>query len=134
MTLPSLGIVASTLRGVFPEGPWRSIEAAREALEHYGPSCTGSRFLNGNLIMHEQLERELAELDDTRTQGAAEVEELTQAIHRLRGSIGSLNREGRVRLLAAFEKVDAVLTPTTPTPVVGQSFLGSARAVGGDPE
>jgi len=35
-------------------------EASRQALEHYGPSCTGSRFLNGNLIMHEQLERELA--------------------------------------------------------------------------
>ena len=38
--------------------------------------------------------------------GAAEAEELTQAIHRLRGSIGSLNREGRVRLLAAFQEVD----------------------------
>ena len=34
-------------------------------------------------------------------------EELGQAIHRLRGSIGSLNREGRARLLAAFEEVDA---------------------------
>jgi chromosome segregation protein len=51
-------------------------------------------------------ERELAELDETRTQGAAEAEELTQAIHRLRGSIGNLNREGRVRLLDAYEKVD----------------------------
>ncbi|HEY3228670.1 MAG TPA: pyridoxal phosphate-dependent aminotransferase family protein, partial [Roseiflexaceae bacterium] len=35
-------------------------DASRQALEHYGPSCTGSRFLNGNLTMHEQLERELA--------------------------------------------------------------------------
>jgi len=51
-------------------------------------------------------ERELAELDETRTQGAAEAEELTQAIYRLRGSIGNLNREGRVRLLDAYEKVD----------------------------
>ncbi|HEY0164216.1 MAG TPA: chromosome segregation protein, partial [Sphingomicrobium sp.] len=51
-------------------------------------------------------EQELAEIDEARTSGAAEAEELTQAIHRLRGSIGSLNREGRVRLLAAFEKVD----------------------------
>jgi len=51
-------------------------------------------------------ERELAELDETRTQGAAEAEELTQAIHRLRGSIGNLNREGRVRLLDAYERVD----------------------------
>ena len=52
-------------------------------------------------------EQELAEIDQARTSGAAEAEELTQAIHRLRGSIGSLNREGRVRLLAAYEKVDA---------------------------
>ncbi|HEX6073434.1 MAG TPA: chromosome segregation protein, partial [Sphingomicrobium sp.] len=52
-------------------------------------------------------EAELAELDDSRTRGAAEAEELTQAIHRLRGSIGNLNREGRVRLLEAYEKVDA---------------------------
>jgi 8-amino-7-oxononanoate synthase len=35
--------------------------AAIEAIEHYGTSCTGSRFLNGTLEMHEQLEHELAE-------------------------------------------------------------------------
>ena len=52
-------------------------------------------------------EQELAELDESRTRGAEEAEELTQAIHRLRGSIGNLNREGRVRLLEAYEKVDA---------------------------
>jgi chromosome segregation protein len=52
-------------------------------------------------------EQELAELDAARSKGAEEAEELTQAIHRLRGSIGNLNREGRVRLLDAFEKVDA---------------------------
>jgi chromosome segregation protein len=52
-------------------------------------------------------EAELAELDAARSKGAEEIEELTQAIHRLRGSIGSLNREGRVRLLEAYEKVDA---------------------------
>lgn len=52
-------------------------------------------------------EQELAELDETRGRGAAEAEELTQAIHRLRGSIGNLNREGRLRLLEAYEKVDA---------------------------
>jgi len=51
-------------------------------------------------------EQELAELDESRTKGAEEAEELTQAIHRLRGSIGNLNREGRVRLLEAYEKVD----------------------------
>jgi len=52
-------------------------------------------------------EQELAELDAARSKGAEEAEELTQAIHRLRGSIGNLNREGRVRLLDAYQKVDA---------------------------
>ena len=51
-------------------------------------------------------ESELAELEASFTAGQAERDELGQAIARLRGSIGSLNREGRVRLLAAFEQVD----------------------------
>ena len=36
-------------------------QAALDAIQRYGTSCTGSRFLNGTLEMHEQLERELAE-------------------------------------------------------------------------
>lgn len=36
-------------------------EAAQKAINRYGTSCTGSRFLNGTLEMHEQLEHELAE-------------------------------------------------------------------------
>jgi 8-amino-7-oxononanoate synthase len=36
-------------------------EAAIEALRMYGPSCTGSRFLNGTLAIHKQLEQELAD-------------------------------------------------------------------------
>ncbi len=51
-------------------------------------------------------EQELAELEEARTAGAAERGELGEAIHRLRGSIGSLNREGRVRLLEAYGQVD----------------------------
>jgi chromosome segregation protein len=51
-------------------------------------------------------EQELSELDTSREANVAEKDELTQAIHRLRGSIGNLNREGRVRLLEAFEKVN----------------------------
>ena len=35
-------------------------EAAIEAIKRYGTSCTGSRFLNGTLEMHEELERQLA--------------------------------------------------------------------------
>lgn len=36
------------------------IEAAVRAVEKYGSGCTGSRFLNGTLDLHEELERELA--------------------------------------------------------------------------
>ncbi|MEN6482361.1 MAG: pyridoxal phosphate-dependent aminotransferase family protein [Anaerolineaceae bacterium] len=36
-------------------------EAAIEATKRFGTSCTGSRFLNGTLDFHEQLERELAD-------------------------------------------------------------------------
>lgn len=35
-------------------------EAAIQAIHRFGTSCTGSRFLNGTLEMHEQLEHELA--------------------------------------------------------------------------
>src|SRR5436190_496093 len=37
------------------------LAAARAALKRYGSGCTGSRFLNGTLDLHEQLETELAE-------------------------------------------------------------------------
>lgn len=51
-------------------------------------------------------ESELEELEAEHGSSIAEREELGQAINRLRGSIGNLNREGRARLLAAFEEVD----------------------------
>ena len=51
--------------------------------------------------------QELAEMEAAGAGNAAERAELGQAVNRLRGSIGTLNREGRQRLLAAFEAVDA---------------------------
>jgi 8-amino-7-oxononanoate synthase len=39
----------------------RVMEAARRALEEYGTGLTGSRFLNGTIPLHLELERELAE-------------------------------------------------------------------------
>jgi len=36
-------------------------QAAIDAVRRYGTSCTGSRFLNGTLALHEQLENELAD-------------------------------------------------------------------------
>ncbi len=38
----------------------RVIEAGVEALRKFGSGCAGSRFLNGTLVLHTQLERELA--------------------------------------------------------------------------
>jgi 8-amino-7-oxononanoate synthase len=42
-------------------GDERVIEAAKKALDKYGSGCAGSRFLNGTLDIHVQLEKELAE-------------------------------------------------------------------------
>lgn len=36
------------------------IEASIKAIQKYGTGCTGSRFLNGNLTIHEELEEKLA--------------------------------------------------------------------------
>ena len=49
---------------------------------------------------------ELARIEGEHGTSAQEQAELVEAIARLRGSIGSLNREGRERLRAAFEAVD----------------------------
>lgn len=56
-----------------------------------------------NLIAAQELEDLETQQETSRTESA----EIAQAIHQLRGSIGSLNREGRQRLLAAFEAVDS---------------------------
>ncbi len=36
-------------------------EAAKRAIDNFGTGCTGSRFLNGNLALHEELETRLAQ-------------------------------------------------------------------------
>lgn len=49
-------------------GDDRIIEAGCKAMRQYGSGCAGSRFLNGTLDIHVQLERELAEwvgMDDS---------------------------------------------------------------------
>ncbi|TFI56737.1 chromosome segregation protein, partial [Sphingomonas parva] len=76
--------------------------SSEESSRHERLSAERERIGPVNLVA----ERELAELEESRTTSQAEREELGLAINRLRGSIGSLNREGRMRLLAAFETVD----------------------------
>jgi chromosome segregation protein len=77
-------------------------DASAESAQHDRLIAERERLGPVNLVAAD----ELAELDIEREKSAAEIEELTQAVNRLRGSIGNLNREGRVRLLAAFETVN----------------------------
>ncbi|MDK2760438.1 MAG: chromosome segregation protein SMC [Sphingopyxis sp.] len=77
-------------------------DASAESAQHDRLIAERERLGPVNLVAAD----ELVELDSERERSAAEIEELTQAVHRLRGSIGNLNREGRVRLLAAFEAVN----------------------------
>ena len=51
-------------------------------------------------------ETELAALREEIDASNADSEDLHAAIARLRGSIGAINREGRARMLTAFEEVD----------------------------
>ncbi len=44
-------------------GDQRVIDAAKAALDKYGSGCAGSRFLNGTIDLHVQLEKELAEFE-----------------------------------------------------------------------
>ncbi|MGZ8360168.1 MAG: chromosome segregation SMC family protein [Allosphingosinicella sp.] len=85
------GFDASTIAGTAAESA--QLERHTQDRERIGPV---------NLVA----EAELAELEESHGASQAEREELGVAIHRLRGSIGSLNREGRARLLTAFQEVD----------------------------
>ncbi|MDJ0978828.1 MAG: AAA family ATPase [Erythrobacter sp.] len=56
-----------------------------------------------NLVAADELKR----IEEEHGANASEQAELTEAVARLRGSIGNLNREGRERLRTAFEEVNA---------------------------
>ena len=85
------GFAESELREAVAESA--ELERLTAARERIGPV---------NLVAADELARIEGELGSN----ASEQAELTEAIARLRGSIGSLNREGRERLRAAFEEVD----------------------------
>ncbi|WP_225009079.1 chromosome segregation SMC family protein [Novosphingobium percolationis] len=74
-----------------------------ESAEHDRLSAERERIGPVNLVAAE----ELAEAEQRHGTSITEQAELVEAVHRLRGSIGNLNREGRERLRAAFEAVDA---------------------------
>ena len=77
-------------------------DAAAESAEMDRLTASRERIGPVNLVAAE----ELKELESTQGSSAEEQAELTEAVNRLRGSIGSLNREGRERLRTAFEEVD----------------------------
>ena len=76
--------------------------APQESAEHDKLIADRERIGPVNLVAAD----ELAEAEARHGTSLAEQAELTEAVHRLRGSIGNLNREGRERLRAAFEAVD----------------------------
>jgi len=81
-----------------------------EAVKNFGIESEDLERLNAsrerigpvNLVASDELEK----LEGEHGSSAAEQAELAEAVNRLRGSIGSLNREGRERLKAAFDQVD----------------------------
>lgn len=77
-------------------------DAALESAELERLTLSRERIGPVNLVAAE----ELAELETEWEKSTQESAELNEAINQLRGSIGSLNREGRQRLLAAFTEVD----------------------------
>ena len=88
------------IEGQFDEEAIAAAEAESEEMDR----LTASRERIGpvNLVAAEELER----IESEHGSNAAEQEELREAVSRLRGSIGKLNREGRERLRAAFEQVN----------------------------
>ena len=76
--------------------------AGEESATHERLTADRERIGPVNLVAAE----ELASAETRHGTTIAEQAELTEAVHRLRGSIGNLNREGRERLRAAFEAVD----------------------------
>ena len=84
----------------FAEDSIGSAETEGEEMDRL--SASRERIGPVNLVAAEELER----IESEHGTNAAEQEELREAVSRLRGSIGNLNREGRERLRAAFEQVN----------------------------
>ncbi len=89
------------LAGVAPDGELpesgeveRRLEALRADRERLG-------------AVNLRAEDELAEVEAAQGRMFAERDDLSEAIKKLRAAIASLNKEGRERLLAAFDKVNA---------------------------
>ena len=71
------------------------VEAGIKALEKYGTGCSGSRFLNGTLDLHLQLEKELAEKSIHAKELERDMETLRDRIILLKEIIHSLYDIGK---------------------------------------
>jgi len=85
--------------GYAPDNADETREATLNRLDH----LKGERERLGAVNL--RADEELTEIEDRKTQLSTEQNELVEAIRRLRSAIGNLNREGRERLLTAFEEV-----------------------------
>ena len=96
-------------RGLTPQELRDSLSGAPssspEELEERFARATASRERLGPVNL--RAEQDLEEAEGARAELLAEREDLTEAIGRLRAAVRSLNSEGRGRLLAAFERVNA---------------------------
>jgi len=88
------------LAGVAEVSEDADIEPVQQKLSHL--KADRERLGGVNL----RAEEELAAVESEQQKLAQEQADLTEAIRKLRAAIGALNKEGRERLLAAFEKVD----------------------------
>ena len=91
---------ALAVSGHDPEKPFPDVEAMETKLE----KLRRERENLGGVNL--RAEDEAEEIETQITTMTAEHEELTAAINKLRHGIGQLNREGRQRLLAAFDTVN----------------------------
>ena len=66
------------------------VEAGIKALEKYGTGCSGSRFLNGTLEMHLELEAELAEAMAHPASSDAEIAAIKRKKLKLKDEIESM--------------------------------------------
>ena len=80
-------------------------QAAIDAIARYGTSCTGSRFLNGTLEMHEQLEQELLRAMDV--EGDRLVDRPTA--YAIAHSVARILHEDHLRVAEQLERAGVAL-------------------------
>jgi len=95
------GLTPRELAAALGETPREGVEAVEERLVR----ATAARERLGPVNL--RAEEDLAEAEASHGALSGERADLTEAIARLRAAVRSLNQEGRSRLLAAFERVDA---------------------------